>query len=70
MKMSLMAELLLALKDRLCIRRHNQHRMCRCLENQKTTYTSEFVVLTTVNAKFTVTWNAPSCCLVDKFQGL
>jgi len=48
MKLSLIAELLLAFEERFCIRRHNSHRMCRCWKNQKTTYTSEFVVLTAV----------------------
>jgi len=28
------------------------------------------VVLKVVNTKFMVTWNALSCCSVDKFQGL
>jgi len=39
------------------------HKGCADVEkNQKTTYTSEFDVLTVVNTKFMVTWNAPSCC--------
>jgi len=47
------------------------HTECEDVEkNKKTTYTSEFVVLTVVNTKFMVNWNAPLCCSVDKFQGL